>query len=88
MKKNLAAGFLKMLKTNNNIDERTMDLIARAGSVRRPKKKAEPAEPVKFEENMLADLDKDIVVDLDADEKTEAEQMGNPLLAGLQNNKI
>ena len=43
-----------------------------------------------MEENILGDIDKEIVEDLDADDKTDAEHMGNPLLGNgpQSNNKI
>ena len=88
MTNNLADGFLKMLKSNNNIDDRTMALIARASSVKKvPKSKASTA-PVVYEQNMLADIDK---IEEDTPEKNgtaDQEQAKPLLLGGLQNNKI
>lgn len=89
MHNNLATGFLKMLKSDNNIDDRTMALIARASSVKKLKPKA--LTTVVLEQNMLDGIDE--IEELDNDETKEksgedTERMAKPLLTGFQNNKI
>ena len=67
MHNNLATGFLKMLKSDNNIDDRTMALIARASSVKKLKPKA--LTTVVLEQNMLDGIDE--IEELDNDETKE-----------------
>ena len=69
MRNTLATGFLKMLKSENNIDDRTMALIARAGSVKKVTKPKAQTTPVVFEQNMLDGIDE--IEELDQDETKE-----------------
>jgi hypothetical protein len=91
MTNKFATGFLKMLKSNNNIDDRTMALIARASIAKKHVKPKAATTPVVYEQNMLDDIDK--IEELDKDETNEKgsqdnERAANPLMAGLLNNKI
>ena len=65
MKSGLGDGFLKMLKSNMNIDDRTMNLIARASIAKKPMHKHKSQT---YEEDMLANIDE--AEKLDEDDKS------------------
>lgn len=64
-----------------------MDLIARASVAKKRAAKPKPSNTVKYEENMLEDLDK-IDEEEPAAKNEDNEKVANPLMAGLLNNKI